>query len=248
VQEANRLKSEFLANMSHELRTPLNSIIGFAELMHKKKVGPISARHEEFLGDILTSARHLLQLINDVLDISKVESGKMEFHPEPVDLESALREVTHTMRSLVDLKHIALSSEIDPSLCTVHVDPAKLRQVLYNYASNAVKFTPEGGRVTIRMLPVGEGSLRLEVEDTGIGIHPGEIGKLFAEFQQLDSSTSKKYAGTGLGLALTKRIVEAQGGTVACTACPARGAPSGPCCPAAAEALPAKSRKRRTAC
>jgi PAS domain S-box-containing protein len=223
VQEANRLKSEFLANMSHELRTPLNSIIGFAELMHKKKVGPVSPKHEEFLGDILTSARHLLQLINDVLDLSKVESGKMDFRAERVDLPRIVREVAESMRTLVTAKKIELHSEIEAGLDWVTTDPPKLKQVLYNYVSNALKFTPERGRVTIRAARAGREAFRIEVSDTGIGIRPEDIGKLFAEFQQLDASTSKKYPGTGLGLALTKRIVEAQGGTVGVESMPERG-------------------------
>ena len=223
VQEANRLKSEFLANMSHELRTPLNSIIGFADLMHKRKVGPVSAKHEEFLGDILTSARHLLQLINDVLDLSKVESGKMEFRPERVELTRIVREVTEGMKTLVTQKRIDLRAEVDPGLGAVTTDPPKLKQVLYNYISNALKFTPEGGRVTIRAAAVPPDAFRIEVEDTGIGIRREDLGKLFAEFQQLDASTSKRYAGTGLGLALTKRIVETQGGAVGVESEPGRG-------------------------
>jgi PAS domain S-box-containing protein len=214
VQEANRLKSEFLANMSHELRTPLNGIIGFAELMHDGKVGPVSADHKEYLGDILTSSRHLLQLINDVLDLAKVESGKMQFRPEPVQLEKLVREVRDVLRTLTAEKRIRLSWEIDPTLTGIVADPSKLKQVLYNYFSNALKFTPEEGQVTVRARPDGAESFRLEVQDTGIGIKAEDFGRLFVEFQQLDASTAKKYQGTGLGLALTRRIVEAQGGEV----------------------------------
>ena len=214
VQEANRLKSEFLANMSHELRTPLNSIIGFTELMHDGKVGPLNADQKEYMGDILTSSRHLLQLINDVLDLSKVESGKMEFRPEPVELGRLIGEVRDILRSIAGNKHIAITSEVVPALGQVMIDPAKLKQVLYNYLSNALKFTPDEGRVTVRVKPEGADFFRLEVEDTGIGIRQEDFGRLFAEFQQLDASAAKKYPGTGLGLALTKRLVEAQGGTV----------------------------------
>ncbi|HWW92158.1 MAG TPA: response regulator [Vicinamibacteria bacterium] len=214
VQEANRLKSEFLANMSHELRTPLNAIIGFAELMYDGKVGPVLAEQKEFLGDILTSSRHLLQLINDVLDLSKVEAGKMELRPEPVDLEKIVTEIRDILRSLAASKGIKVAVEVASGLGEVVVDPAKLKQVLYNYLSNALKFTPEGGSVTIRAIPNDANAFRLEVEDTGIGIRPEDTGRLFVEFQQLDASTAKKYPGTGLGLALTKRIVEAQGGRV----------------------------------
>ncbi|HEU0105636.1 MAG TPA: response regulator [Vicinamibacteria bacterium] len=214
VQEATRLKSEFLANMSHELRTPLNAIIGFAELMHDGKVGAVSPPHKECLADILTSSRHLLQLINDVLDLSKVEAGKMEFRPERVEVAKLIGEVKDILRSLSAKKHIELAVEIDPALDEVVLDPGKLKQVLYNYLSNALKFTPEGGRVTVRARLEGAGRFRLEVADTGVGIRPEDLGRLFVEFQQLDASASKAHAGTGLGLALTKRIVEAQEGTV----------------------------------
>jgi CheY-like chemotaxis protein len=223
VQEANRLKSEFLANMSHELRTPLNAIIGFSELMHDAKVGPVSAQHKEFLGDILASARHLLQLINDVLDLAKVEAGKMEFRPEPVDLARVVTEVQDVLRTLMAKKRIHVQSEIDLTLTHIVTDPGKLKQVLYNYLSNALKFTPDEGRVTVRVMPEGSEAFRLEVEDTGIGIRREDQGRLFVEFQQLDASTAKKHPGTGLGLALTKRIVEAQGGRVGVRSTPGEG-------------------------
>ncbi|MBI3184214.1 MAG: PAS domain S-box protein [Myxococcales bacterium] len=223
VQEANRLKSEFLANMSHELRTPLNGIIGFSELMHDGKVGPVTPEHREYLGDILTSARHLLQLINDVLDLSKVESGKMEFRPEPVDLGKLAAEVRDVLRTLASKKRIAVQTEVSPELTGVVIDPAKFKQVLYNYLSNSLKFTPDDGQVTIRLLPEGSDFVRLEVEDTGIGIKSEDFGRLFIEFQQLDASKSKKYQGTGLGLALTRRIVEAQGGRVEVKSAPGKG-------------------------
>ena len=214
AQEANRLKSEFLANMSHELRSPLNGIIGFAELMHTGKVGPVSADHKEYLADILSSSRHLLQLINDILDLAKVESGKMEFHPEEIDIKVVINDVCDILRTLISKGKINLTIHIEPGISQIIIDPAKLKQVLYNYISNALKFTTEKGSVSIRVLPEGDDYFRLEVEDSGIGIAEKDIPKLFAEFQQLDSSLNKKYQGTGLGLALTRRIAEALGGTV----------------------------------
>src|SRR5207237_1290138 len=223
VQEANRLKSEFVANMSHDLRSPLNGIIGFAELMHGGKVGPVSDPHKEYLGDILTSSRHLLQLINDVLDLARVEAGRMEFHPEPVDLAKLVGEVRDGLRTLAAAKRIQVKTQIDPGLTGVTADPAKLKQLLYNYLSNALKFTPEGGQVTRRARPEAADTYRLEVEDTGIGIRPEDLGRLFVEFQQLDAGAAKKYQGTGLGLALTKRIVEAQGGQVGVRSAPGTG-------------------------
>jgi signal transduction histidine kinase len=214
AQEANRMKSEFLANMSHELRTPLNAIMGFAKLMVHGKVGPVSAQQQEFLGDILKSSNHLLQLINDVLDLAKVEAGRMEFHPEPIDLAQLVGEVRDILRAVAAGKQIRIDTTIDSTCGGLELDPGKLKQVLYNYLSNALKFTPDSGRVFIRVRPEGLDSFRVEVEDTGIGIRPEDVRNLFTEFRQLDSSASKKYQGTGLGLALTRRITEAQGGRV----------------------------------
>jgi len=214
AQEANRMKSEFLANMSHELRTPLNAIIGFAKLMAFGKVGPVSAQHQEFLGDILKSSDHLLQLINVVLDLAKVEAGKMEFHPQPIDLPQLVGEVRDILRAVAASKQIQIDTAIDPTCTGLELDPSKLKQVLYNYLSNSLKFTPDNGRIFIRARSEGADLFRIEVEDTGIGIRPGDVNTLFTEFHQLDSSASKKYQGTGLGLALTKRIIEAQGGSV----------------------------------
>jgi len=214
VREANRLKSVFLANMSHELRTPLNGIIGLAELMHDQKLGATTAEHKEYLGDILTSSQHLLELINDVLDLAKVESGTIELRPEPVDLVQILDSVRDVVRVLAAEKAIAITCEVDAGLDRIVVDPGRLKQVLYNYLSNALKFTPAGGRIHVRALPEGQDCFRLEVEDSGIGIRAGELDRLFVEFHQLDSGAAKQYQGTGLGLALTRRIVGAQGGHV----------------------------------
>ncbi|HXR35126.1 MAG TPA: response regulator [Candidatus Binataceae bacterium] len=223
VLEANRIKSEFLSNMSHELRTPLNAIIGFSELLHDGLVGTVSGKQKSYISDVLTSAHHLLGLINDVLDLSKIETGKMEFCPELVDPAKLVREVCDIVRALIASKRINLQVEVDPRLGEVVLDPVKLKQVLFNYLSNALKFTPEDGRVAVRMLSADHDDLLIEVEDTGIGIRPEDLPRLFAEFQQLDASSTKKYQGTGLGLVLTKRIVQAQGGTVSVTSAPGRG-------------------------
>jgi signal transduction histidine kinase/CheY-like chemotaxis protein len=214
ITEANRLKSEFLANMSHELRTPLNAIIGFASLIESKKVGPLNDDQAEYMSDILTSSRHLLHLINDVLDLAKIEAGKMEFRSELFDLATTTGEVIDTLRALAAEKHIRITSNVAPDLATVSIDPGKFKQVLYNYLSNAIKFTPENGTVMVRVKPEGNDCFRLEVEDTGIGIGPDDVSRLFVEFQQLDASPTKRFGGTGLGLSLTKHIVEAQGGSV----------------------------------
>jgi signal transduction histidine kinase len=223
IQEANRLKSEFVANLSHELRTPLNSVIGFAELMASGRVGQTSAPHKEYLGDILTSSKHLLQLINDVLDLAKIESGKIEIRPEPMAPGKLVIEVRDVLRGLAAERRTKIYVRIDDRLTGVSLDPAKFKQVLYNYLSNAIKFTPEGGRVVVSVTAQGTDQLRIDVEDTGIGVREDDLHRLFIEFQQLDPGTAKKYAGTGLGLAVTKRIVEAQGGTVAVKSALGRG-------------------------
>jgi PAS domain S-box-containing protein len=214
IQEASRLKSQFLANMSHELRTPLNAVIGFADLLQSGAVPAGAPKHAQFLGHIATSGRHLLQLINDVLDLSKVESGKFEFFPEPVQLPMLLKEVTDVLHTATQRKNIVIGVHVEPGLTDLVLDTARLKQVLYNYLSNAIKFTPQGGRVTVRASADGARHFRIEVEDSGIGIAPGDLSRLFVEFQQLDAGYSKQHQGTGLGLALTRRLVEAQGGSV----------------------------------
>jgi signal transduction histidine kinase len=211
---ANRLKTEFLANMSHELRTPLNGIIGFTELICSGKAGAVTPEQQEFLQDVLSSAHHLLQLINDILDLTKIESGKMVFHAEPINLRLLCDQVKDSLVTLIKRKHIEFVCEIDPALRHIVIDPRKLKQVIYNYLSNAIKLTPESGRIELHIYPFGIDFFKLEVRDNGIGIQEVDLRKLFVEFQQLDSSFSKKYQGTGLGLALTQHIVEAQGGYV----------------------------------
>jgi PAS domain S-box-containing protein len=221
ARTATEAKSRFLASVSHELRTPLNGIIGFSELMFDEKVGAVNQDQHDCLSDILTSARHLLGLINDILDLSKVEAGKMEFHPEPVEIGALVREVRDVIRPLAEKKELQLTSDVPAKLSAV-LDPGRFKQVLYNYLSNAVKFTPPSGSVQLRVTLIENGLFRLEVEDTGVGIPAVEISKLFQEFQQLPNSR-KAEQGTGLGLALTRHIVEAQGGSVAVRSTPGRG-------------------------
>jgi PAS domain S-box-containing protein len=223
LEYANRMKSEFLANMSHELRTPLNGIIGFTEFLIDEKPGPLRPKQKEYLGDVLNSARHLLQLINDVLDLAKVEAGKMELHPETFPVRKAVEEVTAVIKGIAHKKHIAVGIEVSDGLDAVTLDQHKFKQVLYNLLSNAVKFTDEGGQVNIYARRLDPHRLEVQVRDTGIGIKAEDINRLFAEFEQLDSGTARRFEGTGLGLALTKKIIEFQGGRIAVESEPGKG-------------------------
>jgi PAS domain S-box-containing protein len=214
LERANRLKSEFLANMSHELRTPLNGIIGFSEFLIDEKTGPLNPKQKEYLGDILTSGRHLLQLINDILDLSKVEAGKMEVNTEVFSIKTAVSEVTSIITPAIKKRHLDFQVSIDDNADSVNLDKQKVKQILYNLLSNATKFTADNGQIRLRVSQEAPGFLRLEVQDTGIGIKAEDIGKLFVEFQQLDAGSDRRYQGTGLGLALTKNFVELLGGTI----------------------------------
>jgi signal transduction histidine kinase len=238
AQEASRHKSVFLANMSHELRTPLNAIIGFSELLEDLHFGSLNERQQRYVGNVLSSGRHLLALINDVLDISKVEAGKIEVQPEVFALAPALEAAIREVRSQAIRRGVRMDLEIEEGLTTLVADPLRFKQILYNLLSNAVKFTDPGGgvRVSARIvhsspftvrgepLPVGEPSTvnrephgdfaEIAVQDTGIGIRAEDIPKLFQPFTQLDASLARRYQGTGLGLALTKRLVELHGGQI----------------------------------
>jgi PAS domain S-box-containing protein len=223
LQEANRIKSEFLANMSHELRTPLNGIIGFTEFLIDEKPGPLRPKQKEYLNDVLNSARHLLQLINDVLDLAKVEAGKMELHPETFPVRKAVEEVTAVIKGIAHKKHIAVGIEVSDGLDAVTLDQHKFKQVLYNLLSNAVKFMDEDGQVDIHARRLDAHRFEVQVRDTGIGIKAEDINRLFTEFEQLDSGTARRFEGTGLGLALTKKIIEFQGGSIGVQSEPGKG-------------------------
>ena len=213
VEAASRMKTEFLANMSHELRSPLNGIIGFSELVYDEKLGPLAATQKECLGRILNSGRHLLRLINDVLDLAKIEAGRFSFQPEPVSLSRLVAEVCDSLAALSAEKRIRVKYQIHPQIEAV-VDPARFKQILYNYLSNALKFTPEDGRVSVNVTQEAGDNFRVEVTDSGPGISKEDIAQLFTDFHQLDSGKGKHFQGAGLGLALTRRLVDAQHGTV----------------------------------
>ncbi|MBK9169171.1 MAG: PAS domain S-box protein [Bryobacterales bacterium] len=223
IEQASQAKSAFLANMSHELRTPLNCVIGFAQMLYDGKAGEMAGRQREFVGDILASSRHLMKLINDILDMTRVEHGKLTFHPQEARLEDVVDEAVELQQSVAAAKSIVLRAEVDASIGPVFLDPWRLAQVCNNYVSNALKFTPEGGSVTVRVRAEGGDFFRLEVVDTGIGIAPEDLPRLFVSFEQLQPGSAKKFQGTGLGLALTKGLVEAQGGRVEVRSEPGRG-------------------------
>jgi signal transduction histidine kinase len=222
-ESANLAKGQFLANMSHELRTPLNGIIGFSEFLIDQKPGPLNPKQQEYLNDILNCSKHLLQLINDVLDLAKVDAGRMELNPETFPLGKAIGEVCAVAKAIAQKKHIVLNTQIAPDLDAVTLDQKKFKQVIYNLLSNAVKFTDEEGSVDITASHAGPGCFRVAVKDTGIGIKPEDVHRLFKEFEQLEAGTSRRFEGTGLGLALTKKLVELQSGAISVESEPGRG-------------------------
>lgn len=223
VQQASRFKSEFLANMSHELRSPLNGIIGFSELLYDGRLGLLQEPMKSIVGRVHDSAKYLLQLINGVLDLSKIEAGRMEFRPERVVISELIGQVIEILQSMADEKSLHIRAAIDPAANEAWIDPVRFKEVLFNYLSNALKFSESGGAITVSVKAEDASRFRLEVTDTGIGISEEDAARLFVEFQQLCNSRTKCYHGTGLGLALTKRIVEAQGGTVAVKSTPGEG-------------------------
>jgi len=227
AEAANQTKSQFVANMSHELRTPLNHIIGFSELILDKAVGDLNKTQEEYLNDVYQSSKHLLSLINDILDLSKVEAGKLEFNPSQFSLGELL-ENSLTMIKEKSFNHkIKLAINLDSIPNTIVADERGLKQVMYNLLSNAVKFTPDQGAVSIvaKMLEFDEDSyptfsggngrfIKVSITDTGIGISPDNLRRVFLPFEQIQSSLDKKYPGTGLGLSLTKQLIEMHNGKI----------------------------------
>ncbi|MEQ8405674.1 MAG: ATP-binding protein [Oceanicaulis sp.] len=213
AEEANRSKSEFLANMSHELRTPLNAINGFSEIMAGEMFGPLGHdRYKDYVGDILSSGQHLLSLINDILDMSKIEAGKMQLQPEPIDPSDLIEQCVRIMRARAEEKEITLEVA-GGELPRIEADPRALKQVMLNLMSNAVKFTPEGGKVMVRGFDAADGVV-LQVADTGIGISEEDLPRVGRPFEQIENQHSKKHQGSGLGLALSKSLVEMHGGSL----------------------------------
>jgi len=213
LEVATQHKSEFLANMSHELRTPLNAVIGFSEVLLERMFGDLNPKQDEYLQDILSSGRHLLSLINDILDLSKIEAGRMELELTTFDLPVALDNALTLVRERATRHGIRLDLAVDDRVGAVVGDERKIKQVILNLLSNAVKFTPEGGRVTVRALPAGD-AVEVAVSDTGIGIAPEDREAIFEEFRQVGSDYARKREGTGLGLTLARKFVELHGGTI----------------------------------
>jgi PAS domain S-box-containing protein len=221
AEAANRAKSTFLASMSHELRTPLNAIIGFSELLENHTFGDLNERQQRYVTNVLTSGHHLLQLINDILDLSKVEAGHMELALSEFDVRTALREVRTVVGTLAMKKHLGLDVEVEDSITMLTADQSKFKQVLYNLLSNAIKFTPDGGsvRVTARLAPevgIRKGGewIEVAVADTGIGLKSEDQERIFDTFEQVDSAYARDQQGTGLGLTLSRRFVELHGGRI----------------------------------
>ena len=211
LEAASRHKSEFLANMSHELRTPLNAIIGFSEVLGERMFGELNDKQAEYIQDIQSSGRHLLALINDILDLSKVEAGRMELELSRFDLPAAIGGAVILVRERATRHGLAIDVSVDETLGAFVGDERKIRQVLLNLLSNAVKFTPEGGRVAVRAVPA-DGAVEVSVSDTGIGIAPEDQEAIFQEFRQVGTDYARKREGTGLGLALARRFVDLHGG------------------------------------
>lgn len=214
AENANKVKSEFLSTMSHELRTPLNSIIGFSDLLKQKMMGELNEKQEHYIDNILNSSKHLLSLINDILDLSKIESGKIEMNIEEISLPAAINDTMEMVRTTAMKHNINLIKQFDPELELLEADKQKLKQILFNLLSNAVKFSkPNGSSITITTEKYDE-MVQISVSDTGIGIKKEDMGKLFNKFQQIESATYRKYGGTGLGLAISKELVELHGGSI----------------------------------
>jgi len=222
IQEADRLKSQFLANMSHELRTPMNSIIGFSEILIERLHGTIDPKHVVFLRHILTSGQHLLGIINDILDLSKIEAGKMEVFAEKFDVRPVIESVCTVMRGMAKTKMPTFVIEADDALPPIETDLAKFKQILYNLLSNAMKFSPAGSPITIGAMHVDE-TITISVRDQGIGIDPKNHDVIFEEFRQIDGSERRQFGGTGLGLALVRKFVQLQGGWVRVDSAPGNG-------------------------
>ena len=224
AEAANRAKTEFLANMGHELRTPLNAVIGFSEIIAGEMVGPVGQpSYKEFANDIMRSGRHLLEIINDILDFAKCEGGSLEIMPEPVEAQTAMAQAVEFFARDAERGQLTLTVAPDEAGLWLVADPLRLRRILHQLVSNAVKFTPAGGRITLSARRDGTGSVALAVADTGIGMRAEDIPVALSPFSQVDSSLSRRYEGTGMGLPLCKSIIELHGGRLEIVSAPGQG-------------------------
>ena len=221
AERASQAKSAMLAGLSHELRTPLGAVLGFAQLLRDGRAGPLTSEQTEYIDDVLTGAGYLLRVVNDALDLARVEAGAVEMRPEPIDLQALVAQAVATVAPLAAARGIAITSHVAGDGMRLTADPGRVRQVLLNYLSNAVKYSPGGAEVVVEATSAGDGQVRLTVRDNGPGIPPAEMGKLFVEFQRLGAD--RDVPGSGLGLAITKRLVEAMGGSVSAENLPGGG-------------------------
>jgi two-component system sensor histidine kinase BarA len=224
LYESNRLKSEFVANVSHELRTPLTSIIGFAELLREGPTGEMGGRAARYAENILISGRILLEIINDLLDLAKMEAGKVELHLATVPVDELCNALIDFVRPMADKKKIDLAAVIGPDLPILITDRGKLRQVLFNLISNAIKFTPEGGRVRLAAERLDDQQVRLSISDTGPGVAHQDQRLIFEKFRQIDQSATREHHGTGLGLAIARELTLLLGGQIGVDSEPGQGA------------------------
>ena len=225
LYESNRLKSEFLANVSHELRTPLNSILGFAELLKDSPVaaGPDS-KSARYVNNIVQSGKHLLELINDLLDLAKIEAGKMEIRSEPLSLGDLFEGLGNILKPLLEQKNLTMSASVDQDVPIIRTDPGKLQQILYNFLSNAIKFSPSGARIELSAQRDGADHLRISVTDHGPGIDPAKQQIIFEKFRQVDASVTRTHSGSGLGLAISKELTALLNGSIGVRSTPGEGA------------------------
>ncbi|MGD9067428.1 MAG: ATP-binding protein [Desulfobacterales bacterium] len=227
AEAALRTKSEFLANMSHELRTPLNHILGFTELILDKKVGELNELQEEYLNDVHSSGTHLLALINDILDLSKIEAGRLKYNPTQIPIREILASSLIMIKEKAMKRSIIISKELGNIPESIHADDTNLKQILYNLLSNAVKFTPNGGSIHLAAKRLSNANfpqnndkasskeyIQISIKDSGIGLKKENLTKIFQPFEQVENSSSRQFQGTGLGLSLAKNLVELNGGQI----------------------------------
>jgi signal transduction histidine kinase len=223
AEHASQAKSQILTNMSHEFRTPLNAIIGFAEVIRDATLEPVAPRYREYARNIHSSGQHLLGLINDVLDLAKIDTGRMDLHEEEVEVSRLIAATLPLVAERARTGGVELAAPLVPGLPPVWADRLRLKQVLLNLMSNAIKFTPRGGRVMVTALPTADGSLTIKVADTGIGMRAEEIPQALEPFRQVEQDLSRRFEGSGLGLPLAKQLVELHGGSLTITSEPGQG-------------------------